>query len=129
MLLDQDPWLLSLKDCRGTTPLGYVKYDSHCVLWKEYLEEVADKYWPCVNSSDSNDLKEASEPQPESPPLALLKPNSRPIPDPKLLASSLEELERVANGIQSEDADHLQEKKSGGIKRITFDSATSCRNQ
>ncbi|KAL7515559.1 hypothetical protein ACHAXN_012719 [Cyclotella atomus] len=122
MLLDKDPWLLSLKDRRGTTPLGYVKYDSHCKLWMEYLKEVSDKYWPCVKDDISlPDLKISS--MPRIPPLASLEPNSRPIPEPEV-QSSLEVLERVANGLNpDDDGKGHQERPSGLIKRITHDPA------
>lgn len=124
MLLDKDPWLLSLKDQRGTTPLGYVKYDSHCRLWIEYLKEVADKYWPCINSDavdGSLDLKPSSVPR--TPPLAELEPNSRPIPNPKSRSSSsLEILELIANGMDPEDDSKSQPQKACGIiRRITHE--------
>lgn len=132
ILLDQDPWLLSLKDRRGTTPLGYIKYDSHCRLWREYLIEVADKYWPARNvdigNICQNELKISTDSSPAIPPLTLLEPNSRPIPDPKI-SSSLETLERVANGLQPEVSDQNQgqspEDEGHGvvIKRITSASA------
>ena len=123
MLLDQDPWLLSLKDRRGTTPLGYVKYDSHCRLWREYLLKVADKYWPAhdvrADNTCDNELKRSSDSLPTIPPLALLEPNSRPIPDPKI-SSSLETLERVANELQLEVSDQSQNTGSADdLKRIT----------
>jgi hypothetical protein len=123
MLLDQDPWLLSLKDRRGTTPLGYVKYDSHCRLWREYLSKVADNYWPAhdvrTDNTSHDELKRSSDSLPTIPPLALLEPNSRPIPDPKI-SPSLETLERVANGLQEEVSDQSQNAVSANVlKRIT----------
>ena len=126
MLLDQDPWLLLLKDRRGTTPFGYVKYESSCFLWKEYLEEVADKYWPNrenVNPHEiSNwaELKASRDARPCRAPLVLMKPNSRPISDPKLV-SSLEVLEQVANGLEPQDGKKSQCEHIGSIKRITHD--------
>ncbi|KAL3792310.1 hypothetical protein HJC23_006222 [Cyclotella cryptica] len=115
MLLDQDPWLLCLKDCRGSTPLGYVKDESHYSLWVNYLEEVADKYWPCVPADDAHKnnawLDKLTQKDSRTPPLVLMEPNSRPIPTPELL-SSLSVIERVANG-------SLQ---PGDIKRVKEDN-------
>lgn len=136
MLLDQDPWLLSLKDRRGTTPLGYVKYDSHCQLWIEYLSGVADKYWPRLQQESGessaelikSEAKPSSELQLSIPPLCLLEPNCRPIPDSKLHKASvssisLDALAKVASGLHPEA--NLMEKYQMvyGIKRITSDSA------
>jgi hypothetical protein len=84
----------------------------------EYLKEVSDKYWPCVTddtSLDCSDLKISSAPR--IPPLASLEPNSCPIPEPEV-QSSLEALERVANGLgQDGDGQAQQNKASGIIKR------------
>lgn len=74
LLLDQDKWLLSLMDCRGSTPLKYVR-KAHWALWLGFLGAIADQYWPQVDSTTSLvDLE---------PPLALAEPNSRPLPCPR----------------------------------------------
>jgi hypothetical protein len=146
MLLDQDPWLLCLKDCRGTTPLGYVKDQSHYKLWMEYLKKVADKYWPCLHedtctatpddSANKTEMKEAVCLRSITSPLVLLEPNSKPLPNLKLI-SSLDIIEQVANGLlqpgctpdskaptDQTDLNKCQGQKSGdgiGIRRITLD--------
>jgi ankyrin repeat protein len=143
MLLDHDPWLLCLQDCRGSTPLGYVKDDSHYRLWIEYLDQVADKYWPCIpddvsavssdGPSDCPLLDKLPRVNCRTPPLVLVEPNSRPIVTTELL-SSLEVIERVANGLlqpgevkKVEGDDHqasltrFQFEKSPGTRRISLD--------
>lgn len=142
MLLDQDPWLLCLQDCRGSTPLGYVKDHSHYRLWIEYLDQVADKYWPfipdCASAVSPNGPNESARLElprviSTTPPLVLVEPNSRPIVKTELL-SSLEVIERVANGLlqpgevkKVKEDDHqdplttVQSEKCNGTRRISLD--------
>ena len=70
-LLERDPALLFLFDARGSLPLSYVMKS----LWGEwncFMEEVMDQIFPrdCPNKN-------------ETPELCRLKPNTRPVPDPK----------------------------------------------
>ena len=126
LLLDQDKWLLSLMDCRGSTPLKYVR-KAHWALWLGFLGAIADQYWPQVDSTTSLvDLE---------PPLVLTEPDSRPLQDPRRL--SLAAVELLANGKVSPkdideqgqcaiDAQALQTTDDGSvapapISRITFD--------
>jgi hypothetical protein len=44
-ILDRDPVQIFLEDKHGQTPLEYVRTDLHGE-WNDFLEEVADKYWP-----------------------------------------------------------------------------------
>ena len=70
-LLERDPSLLFLFDARGSLPLCYVMKS----LWGEwncFMEEIVDHIFP-RNSPNKN----------ETPPLCSLKPNTRPVPDPK----------------------------------------------
>ncbi|KAL7526427.1 hypothetical protein ACHAXR_002399, partial [Thalassiosira sp. AJA248-18] len=48
LLLDQNPWLLCIMDCRGSTPPGYVR-KAHWGLWIGFLGAIADRYWPDLN--------------------------------------------------------------------------------
>jgi hypothetical protein len=73
MILQQDPFLFQLTDCRGSTPLQYVP-KKDWAAWLQFLECVKEEYWPQRNGKLSGD-------QPLSE-LALQPPNSRPLPDP-----------------------------------------------
>ncbi|KAL3806733.1 hypothetical protein ACHAXA_000373 [Cyclostephanos tholiformis] len=95
LLLDQDPWLPCIVDCRGSAPLGYVR-KAHWAVWIGFLGAIADLYWPDLNELQ-NESKDNGELQ-IVPPLALLEPNSRPLPDPSLNGISLEIIEQLANG-------------------------------
>lgn len=44
-ILERDPVQIFLEDKHGQTPLEYVRTDLHGE-WNDFLEEVADKYWP-----------------------------------------------------------------------------------
>mmetsp|Transcript_23451 Transcript_23451/g.38197 ORF Transcript_23451/g.38197 Transcript_23451/m.38197 type:complete len:673 (-) Transcript_23451:106-2124(-) len=45
MILDRDPVQIFLEDKHGQTPLEYIRSDLHGE-WNDFLEEVADIYWP-----------------------------------------------------------------------------------
>ena len=82
LLLDQDPWLLCLEDTRGSTPLDYVRKE-HWDIWFDFLRDTADHYWPNLN-----EFGEGSEHSGKNqcntktvPPLALVDPNSCPLPE------------------------------------------------
>jgi len=108
LLLDQDPWLLSIMDCRGSTPLVYAR-KAHWAVWIGFLGAIADRYWPDLNtlqvsrgSSFGSDqeieggLRRSSDNM--VPPLSFVEPNSRPLPDPKEKGLDLEVIELLANG-------------------------------
>jgi hypothetical protein len=44
-ILEGDPIQIFLEDKHGQTPLEYVRPDLHHE-WNDFLEEVADKFWP-----------------------------------------------------------------------------------
>jgi hypothetical protein len=73
LILERDPRLLFVADCRGATPLQYVPRKDWGG-WVRFLEGRKDVYWPPRDARRDG-------PQPP-PPLALLKPNARPVPDP-----------------------------------------------
>ena len=103
ILLDEDPWLLCVQDCRGSTPLGYVR-KAHWAVWNGFLGAIADRYWPALEGLD--------DPPPGrhvAPPLAGTEPNVRPLADPARETPSLEVVALLANGkLTPEDA------KAGG---------------
>jgi ankyrin repeat protein len=72
-ILERDPRLLYVVDCRGSSPLQYIP-KAQWPEWLRYLESRKDAYWPQRNLK----LEGAQEP----PALALLPPNSCPVPDP-----------------------------------------------
>jgi hypothetical protein len=73
LILERDPRLLFVVDCRGAPPLQYVpKKDWQA--WVQFLEGRKNAYWPSRNLT----LDGAQSPTP----LALLEPNTRPVPDP-----------------------------------------------
>jgi ankyrin repeat protein len=75
LLLDRDLHLLQLVDARGSTPLSYVPPE-HWPAWIDFLNEVADHYWP--EKDEEQRQQEAEVP----PPLTLVAPNSRRFPNP-----------------------------------------------
>jgi len=95
LLLHIDPWLLCLMDSRGSTPLEYVRKE-HWNIWIDFLRDTADRYWPNVNNDKRQDDDVV---HPKEPPLAFIKPNSRPLSNPKEIAlTDLEPIELIANG-------------------------------
>jgi hypothetical protein len=88
LILSNDKRLLNLVDCRGSSPLSYIKR-SHWGAWVAFLHQNVNRFWP------ARDLKKhAVEPQ---PPFDLGPPNLRPIPDPEN-ALSLDIAQLVASG-------------------------------
>jgi Ankyrin repeats (3 copies) len=73
MILERDPRLLYVVDCRGSSPLQYIP-KQQWPAWLQYLESRKDAYWPPRNLM----LEGLQEP----PALAQLPPNSCPVPDP-----------------------------------------------
>jgi ankyrin repeat protein len=88
LLLNKDRWLLQIVDCRGATPLSYVRKE-HWNDWKEFLDRQKDVWWPQIDLSrkDANSLPE----------LVRLPPHSVPLPDPPG-APSHEYAKELANG-------------------------------
>ena len=70
-LMGRDPALLFLFDARGSLPLSYVT-KSLWGDWNEFLEDHIDVFFP-------RDAKRKDD----TPIFCTLKPNSRPVPDPK----------------------------------------------
>mmetsp|Transcript_20605 Transcript_20605/g.44762 ORF Transcript_20605/g.44762 Transcript_20605/m.44762 type:complete len:414 (+) Transcript_20605:318-1559(+) len=138
LLLDQDPWLISIMDCRGSTPLGYVR-KAHWAIWNGFLGSIADCYWPSLlNEQGEVSDQETNDKRLKAPPLAFLEPNSRPLPELKENVRSLEVIELLANGKLTpqdldikgnslEPSETFQEIESAGCRtaplcsRITLD--------
>jgi ankyrin repeat protein len=74
LILDTDVRLLHIVDCRGSSPLSYVRQE-HWKQWIEFFQSKADWYWAPRDSSMEG--KEAP------PQLVGAAPHSLPIPDPK----------------------------------------------
>jgi hypothetical protein len=123
--------------------LGYVR-KAHWALWIGFLGAIADRYWPDLKVVGPNDLSNDGgddEQHKTIPPLALLEPNTRPLPGPCVEYDiTLEIVEQLANGeIAPQDlnkkqkSDRFDPDKSGGDRecgstndgvfssRITFD--------
>lgn len=101
LILDTDERLLHMLDCRGSSPLSYIKKD-HWPLWIEFFHSKIDKYW-----SPRDVSKEGEEPPPK---LVGEPPHSRPIPDPQG-AASIEMATLIASGnIELEEV--LRQKKT-----------------
>ena len=150
LLLEKDPWLLSITDCRGSTPLGYVR-KAHWGVWIGFLGAIVDRYWPSTeqegeeaSEEDKDDATTADERMeqeqavdvdkqqqqqenipPKVPPLSLQEPNSSPIldpPNPKV--KCLDILGLLANGIISPQ--ELDEKNAiDTIQKDHFKATTS----
>jgi len=101
LILNTDIRLLNVVDCRGSSPLSYVKRD-HWMKWIAYFQSRAERYW------SPRDIKNVGEQPP--PPLCNEKPHSRPIPDP-MDAISLEVAQLIASGRMEPD-DYLSSSKS-----------------
>jgi len=74
LILNHDARLLHIVDCRGSSPLSYVKRE-HWKEWIEFFKRKADTYWPVRDVS-----KEGEQPPPA---LAGASAHSGPISDPK----------------------------------------------
>ena len=81
-LLKADQDFLFLYDARGSLPLSYVT-KANWNAWKEFLEENIGKFFPKRGGKKYDDV----------PFLCTLKPDCRPVPDPKdTIPSSLAQL-------------------------------------
>ena len=137
--------MLSITDCRGSTPLNYVR-KAHWAVWNGFLGAIIDKYWPPCDSEDGTREQQEQMLQQDNdadrqdqeknaatkvPPLSLLEPDSSPIIDPPQgRIRRLDILELLANGkIDPQDLDkksvdtimkeHIKEVEVH--RRITFD--------
>eukprot|EP00574_Skeletonema_japonicum_P010355 CAMPEP_0201736594 /NCGR_PEP_ID=MMETSP0593-20130828/40178_1 /ASSEMBLY_ACC=CAM_ASM_000672 /TAXON_ID=267983 /ORGANISM="Skeletonema japonicum, Strain CCMP2506" /LENGTH=315 /DNA_ID=CAMNT_0048230391 /DNA_START=91 /DNA_END=1038 /DNA_ORIENTATION=- len=142
LLLEKDPWLLSITDCRGSTPLGYVR-KAHWAVWNGFLGAIIDKYWPHCGGGgerdqeqqllqDNNDHQErGNDATLKVPPLSLLEPDSSPIIDPPQgRIKCLDVLELLANGkidpqdLDAKNAEAIMKERIKEVevnRRITFD--------
>lgn len=94
LILKTDKDLIRLMDCRGFTPLAYVRKEAHADV-VEYLKTAMDAFFPPRSP--------AAGPEP-APPLTKKKPDSTPVPDPRM-ALAPQSAALVANGeIEPEDA-------------------------
>lgn len=89
LILKRDVRLLYISDARGALPLSYVRKE-HWSQWLKFLATNKDVFWPRASSDD----------QRVPPLLTLQKPNSKPVPAPKV-SLSLELAAMVANGKMS----------------------------
>jgi ankyrin repeat protein len=74
LILNTDERLLNIVDCRGSSPLSYIKREQW-EQWIDFLESKADRYWA------PRDVSTEGEEAP--PPLVRAPPHSHPVPDPK----------------------------------------------
>lgn len=103
LILESDKNLLQLLDCRGASPLGYIKKENYA-RWLDFLMANVDTYWP------RRDIATEGEERP--PPLTLRQPHSLPIPDPGH-ALPLEVAAMVSNGrMEPEEAIFLDDDSS-----------------
>jgi Ankyrin repeats (3 copies) len=84
ILISKDANLFYMADARGALPLSYVRKE-HWSKWLQFLVAQKDAIWPRITGG------------PTAPPLALLRPNSRPVEAPKV-PLTLELARLVAGG-------------------------------
>ena len=99
LLLQQDPTLILLQDCRGATPLSYIPSQHH-TTFIEFISQYKDQFFPDRTRSkcgpcDPHTDCAVSTPFPS--PRVLEPPHSRPVPDPKN-ALSLDVARMVVSG-------------------------------
>lgn len=87
LILSHDPNLIYMVDKRGTPPLEYIPKEQRQEWIKEFWSssELLDRFWPVLRSGPVGNhptLQFSSPPHPP-PPLTLLPPHSRTIPDPR----------------------------------------------
>jgi hypothetical protein len=104
-ILEIDVRLMQMTDCRGATPLSYVRKE-HWAFWIEFLEQKKDIFWP------KRDLAKDGEEEP--PALAMLGVSTLPLPAP-VNALTLELADMVVSGkMQPEEAKFLQYDQGDG---------------
>jgi Ankyrin repeats (3 copies) len=96
LILEKDPRLFHLTDCRGAVPLSYVP-PKDWAAWLVFLESIKDDFWP---------KRDARVGEQEPPELALLGANTRPLPNsPNALTVELAAM--VASGKMTPDEAHF----------------------
>jgi hypothetical protein len=104
LLLKTDPYLILMMDGGGALPLAYVKKEQYGA-WNAFLASILDTYW---NRRDVLSREQGP------PPLALVKANSRPAPDPEQ-PLSFELAALVSSGrMEPADAYEAQFEADGG---------------
>jgi hypothetical protein len=110
-ILEIDVRLMHMTDCRGASPLSYVRKE-HWAFWIEFLEHKKDIFWP------KRDL--ATDGEEEPPTLAMLGANTLPLHTPAN-ALTIELADMVVSGkMQPEEAKFLQYDDVDGD---TYDSS------
>ena len=71
LILQRDIRLLYIQDRRGSLPLNYVPR-AHWSLWRDFLDQVADEYFPVDRANSWN----------TPPPLCTMAPDEKPLPNP-----------------------------------------------
>ncbi len=94
LLLDRDPRLLHVVDCRGAAPLSYVKQENWD-QWMNFLDGKKEEWWP------HRDTSVVGEEGP--PPLVCRSPHSMPLPDPPH-AALCEHARLIASGAVEPEA-------------------------
>ena len=94
LLLNKDPRLLHIVDCRGAAPLSYVKRENWG-QWINFFEEQKAVWWP------HRDVKTEGEEGPPS--LSVKPPHSLPIANPPA-AANIEDAKLLASGKKDVDA-------------------------
>ena len=90
LILEYDRRLMNILDCRGSSPLNYVKRD-HWSLWIAFFDRVKEKFW---SKRDVNVVGEESPPD-----LVCKSPNSTPLSVTSLCSKAIvENIERLAMG-------------------------------
>jgi hypothetical protein len=116
MILRTDKHLIRLMDVRGFVPLDYVRKEVYPDMI-EFLKSKMDEHFP---QRDANARDEAA------PPLTKKKPDTAPVPDPRL-AISPQAAALVANGeIEPEDGLDWDEEESYDSE---YDSDESCDSE
>ncbi len=92
-ILSCDIHLFRILDCRGASPLSYIKKDNW-VQWIQFFHSTINRFWP-----PRDKLVKGEEPP---PPLVLMAPNSQPIPDPPN-ALAIDVATMVSNGGRDPD--------------------------
>lgn len=93
LVLDKDIRLFNILDCRGFTPLNYVKKENWS-KWIEFFNTKKHIYWALRN------IDELGEQKP--PPLTIVKPNMNPVEDPAN-ATTVKIATMLASGVISPD--------------------------
>lgn len=118
LILRTDSRLLRICDCRGASPLSYVKRDNWSA-WVEYLTSRKEEFWP------SRDVDAVGL---EGPPALVGEaPHTRPIPDPED-AAPLDMVTMVASGrLGPEEARLKREQLKKQQKQQVSEEGTNVR--